>query len=255
MGATQRLSRDRLWGSTTRNHTRERRLESIPAKSLLTAFAAMPIPRRAPGRRFSLVAILALTVAALLANQRSMLANAEWAADQRLDVLAALGCADGVTPHQTRLARLYRRLDPTAMRRVVSSFMPEMDAGKRARGQQGIAIDGKAQRGRQASTDPPTGVIQSLRAVCHDTGIVLAQEAIARLGEQAEVELTVAPQLVACLDWTGRVLTGDALFCQPALVAGCIHRSGARHGAAGRLAGRHGLDNWAPAALERHVGR
>ena len=35
--------------------------------------------------------------------------------------------------------------------------------------------------------------------------------------EKAEAELTVAPAVLACLDWHGRVLTGDALLCQRAL--------------------------------------
>jgi hypothetical protein len=192
-------------------------MESITARSLLTAFDAIPDPRRTQGRRFSLAAILTLTVAALLANQRSVLAIAEWAADQPLAVLAALGFADGIAPHQTTLSRLYQRLDETATTQVVSAFLAGLDEGARARGQQGIAIDGKAQRGRQAYDDPPTGVVQALSAVGHTTGIVLAQEPIAHLGEQAEAELTVAPALLARLDWRGRVLTGDALFCQRTL--------------------------------------
>lgn len=47
--------------------------------------------------------------------------------------------------------------------------------------------------------------------------MVLAQEPIDAGGEKAEAELTVAPALIARLDWHGRVLTGDALFCQRAL--------------------------------------
>lgn len=35
--------------------------------------------------------------------------------------------------------------------------------------------------------------------------------------DKAEVELTVAPALLQQLDWSGRVLTGDALLCQRAL--------------------------------------
>jgi hypothetical protein len=192
-------------------------MESITAPSLLNAFDAIPDPRCAQGRRFSLAAMLTLTVAALLANQRSVLAIAEWAADQPREVLAALGVADGVTPHQTTLGRLYQRLDETATTQVVSTFMAGLDEGARARGQQGIAIDGKAQRGRQAYDDPPTGVVQVLSVVCHDTGMVLAQEPIAHLGDQAKAELTLAPALVARLDWRGRVLTGDALYCQRTL--------------------------------------
>ena len=41
-------------------------------------------------------------------------------------------------------------------------------------------------------------------------GQVLAQVAI----ENKEAELTVVSELIAQLDWQGRVLTGDAIFCQ-----------------------------------------
>ena len=45
--------------------------------------------------------------------------------------------------------------------------------------------------------------------------MALAHEPIAADAvTKAEAELTVAPALLAQLDWTGRVLTGDALFCQ-----------------------------------------
>lgn len=56
--------------------------------------------------------------------------------------------------------------------------------------------------------------MHALSAVLHGTGIVLAQEPITAGVDKAEAELAVAPTLLERLDWTGRVLTGDALFCQ-----------------------------------------
>ena len=50
---------------------------------LLAAFAAVPDPRHARGRRFALPALLALAVAAILANHLSVLAIAQWGARQR----------------------------------------------------------------------------------------------------------------------------------------------------------------------------
>ena len=72
---------------------------------------------------------------------------------------------------------------------------------------------GKAQRGRlrfQAGGCP----VHALAAFCHEQGVVLAQEPIGGTADKAEAELTVAPALLARVDWRGRVLTGDALFCQ-----------------------------------------
>jgi hypothetical protein len=46
-------------------------MQSITPGTWLDAFASVPDPCRPQGRRFSLAAILALTVCGLLANQRS----------------------------------------------------------------------------------------------------------------------------------------------------------------------------------------
>jgi predicted transposase YbfD/YdcC len=76
-----------------------------------------------------------------------------------------------------------------------------------------VAVDGKAQRGRllfQEGGCPG----QALTAFCHDQGVVLAQEPIEHGVDKSEAELTVAPALLARVAWPGRVLTGDALFCQ-----------------------------------------
>jgi len=73
-----------------------------------------------------------------------------------------------------------------------------------------------ARRSAAACAGPGGCPVHALSAFCYDTGIVLAQEPIlAPSGtDGGEAELTVAPVLIARLDWHGRVLTGDALFCQ-----------------------------------------
>jgi predicted transposase YbfD/YdcC len=85
--------------------------------------------------------------------------------------------------------------------------------GGDAQGSIGVAFDGKAQRGRLAGADRPEYPVHMLSAVLHDLGIVLAQMPLDHTAEKAEAELAAAPALVARLDWTGCVLTGDALYC------------------------------------------
>jgi predicted transposase YbfD/YdcC len=62
----------------------------------------------------------------------------------------------------------------------------------------------------------------------HEQGIVLAQEPIDsnEPADKAEAELTVAPALLARLDWHGRVMTGDALFCQRNLCQQVVQAGG-----------------------------
>ena len=52
----------------------------IHPDTLLAAFATIPDPRRAASVVYPLASLLALTVSALLTNQHSVLAIAEWAA-------------------------------------------------------------------------------------------------------------------------------------------------------------------------------
>lgn len=71
---------------------------SVSPESLAAAFAAVPDPRRAGRVIYPLSGLLALAVAALLANHHSVLAIAEWGARQRQEILAALGFPAGRTP-------------------------------------------------------------------------------------------------------------------------------------------------------------
>jgi len=198
---------------------------TFPVGALPHAFATIPDPRCAQGRRYSVAAILSLAVVAVLANHRSGLAIAEWGARQSSAIQRALGFTRGTMPHQTTIQRLFGRLDPTqlaaALHRV---FDPAAPGDVRERGSQGVAVDGKAQRGRLRHAAQPTHPTHAVTAFCHDLGGVLAQLVVD--AQQREAELTVAPRLIAQLDWQGRVLTGDALYCQQDLCAQVVEAGG-----------------------------
>ncbi|CCF85964.1 ISAs1 family transposase [Nitrolancea hollandica] len=201
--------------------------QAVSPTTLLAVFATVPDPRRRQGTRFPLPAILTLAVAAILANHRSVLAIAEWGASQSPTLLAAFGFPKGVTPHQSTLQRLFRRLDPVALSTALTRALePAARPNPLQRGSQGVAIDGKAQRGRLASATAPEYAVHALSACCHKLGVVLAQLPIVEAGDKSEAELTVAPRLLAGLDWRGRVFTGDALFCQRNLCQQVVEAGG-----------------------------
>lgn len=194
--------------------------------SLAAAFTRVPDPRRAASVTYPLVAVLALAVTAILANQLSELAIAQWATRQPAERLHALGFLAGRTPCQSTLQRLFCKLDGQALAEALSAhFAPVAVPLPVVAGSQGVAIDGKAQRGRLPF---PVGgsPVHALTAFCHEHGVVLAAEPIERGEEKSEAELTVAPALVARVVWPGRVLTGDALFCQRALCAQVLAAGG-----------------------------
>jgi predicted transposase YbfD/YdcC len=188
---------------------------SVSPTSLAAAFREVPDPRRGASVVYPLPAMLALAVAAILANHLSVLAIAEWGARQDAALLAALGFPTPRTPCQSTLQRLFRRLDGPALAAALTAcFAPSAVPAAEGDGQ-GIAIDGKAQRGRLrfAAGGCP---VHALSAFCHDRGVVLAHEPITAVAgaDKGEAELTVAPALLERIDWRRRVLTGDALFCQ-----------------------------------------
>jgi predicted transposase YbfD/YdcC len=186
----------------------------VSPQSLAAAFAAVPDPRRTASITYPLAAILTLAVSAILANHLSVLAITEWGARQTPTHLRTLGFAAGRTPCQSTLQRLFCKLEGVGLAQVLTTWFAPA-AVPAADEVQGVAIDGKAQRGRlQFAADGP---VHALSAFCHEAGVVLAHEPIAVTTAKAEAELTVAPALVERLDWHGRVLTGDALFCQRSL--------------------------------------
>lgn len=189
----------------------------VTPHGLLAALASIPDPRRRQGVRFTLSAIVALAVAAILSNHLSVLAIAEWGASQSQDLLRALGFPGGVTPHQSTIQRLFAKINPDLLSAALSKYFATITSSptERPRGSQGVAIDGKAQRGRLCF-DSSGCPVHALSAFLHDYGIVLASEPIENKGqtEKAEAELTVAPALIKRIDWQGRVMTADALLCQ-----------------------------------------
>lgn len=195
-------------------------LETLPQ-----AFARIPDPRRAQGTRYPVAAILSLAVVAVLANHTSVLAMAEWASRQTRQVRRALGFRRDTTPHQTTIQRLFGRLDPAAVAAAVQRvFDPPSPGELRPRGSQGVALDGKAQRGRLRHGATPTHPIHAVSAFCHDLGGVLAQLIVD--AQQHEAELSVVPDLIGQIDWQGRVLTGDALYCQQNLCTQVVEAGG-----------------------------
>ncbi len=202
-------------------------------------------PRRKQGKRFSITAILLLALAAILSNHLSELAIAEWGAGQSDEVKKALGFANGVTPHQSTIHRLFRRVNAeeveTAFRHI---FRQIVNSTQEKRGDRAVSIDGKAQRGRLKFEEKHGYPVHAVSLVDHQTGIVLSQGHVektdvalkeertdvaptSQLTEEQEQEyqeekkqkseLAVASRLIQHIDWKGKVLTGDALYCQRCL--------------------------------------
>jgi predicted transposase YbfD/YdcC len=190
-------------------------------------------PRRNQGQRFNITSILVLALAAMLSNHLSELAIAQWGAGQSEEIKKALGFENGVTPHQSTIQRLFQRLNveeiEAAFRRI---FLQSLNKDQEQRGECAVSIDGKVQKGRLKFEEEHGYPIHAVSLVDHQTGIVLTQGHVEKTdvetkskltGEEEQEakkqksELAVASRLIQHIDWTGKVLTGDALYCQRCL--------------------------------------
>jgi predicted transposase YbfD/YdcC len=174
-------------------------------------------------------------------------------------VKKVLGFDRGVTPHQTTIQRLFRRLNPEEVEAAFRHlFLPLFEKGKEERGGQALSIDGKAQRGRLKFEEENSYPVHAVSIVDHQTGVVLTQGHVEQ-GEEpeqseqnrnkvknkkakkkqnrkktqreqeedkAQSELAVASLLVKLIDWKGKVLTGDALYCQRLLCQALLQAGG-----------------------------
>ncbi len=209
-------------------------------------FEALPDPRaNQPNLQYPLAALLGAALVALLCNHLNELAIAQWLADQPLALKQALGFHTAKTPHQTTFNRLFSRLAIGPFESALTRhFDPQVIGTLRPRGSQAIAIDGKCQRTRAkfkteaeaeaeaesaTNPNPNPGAGQGKATPCHllslfshQLGLVLAQLAL----HNKEAELSVAPELLGQIEWLGRVLTGDAIFCQRKLCARVVEAGG-----------------------------
>jgi hypothetical protein len=99
-----------------------------------------------------------------------------------------------VTPHQTTIQRLFRRVSAeeleSALRRI---FLPMVNTKTEKRGEQIVSIDGKAHRGRLKFEEKQGYPVHAVSLLDHQTGIVLTQGHV----EKTDVEPEGEPALVA----------------------------------------------------------
>ncbi len=136
--------------------------------SLLQAFALVPDPRQASGRRHPLTAILTLATAAMLAGARSLYAIVQWGRLQEPAVVQALGFSRVRTPAVSTLHLVFKELDVEAFEAALAQWATAALGERPA----AIAIDGKALRGSHGEKLPGVDLVA---AYADAAGLVLAQ--------------------------------------------------------------------------------
>jgi hypothetical protein len=171
--------------------------------ALADALAAVPDPRAPRGKRYPLPAVLNLLAVALLAGLRSLEAVAQFGREHGPPLAHALGFRSRKTPCKAALSNLLRRLDAAAFERALARWVRARcpDLGD------ALAIDGKALRG--SATHELPGV-HLLAAYAPRVAAVVAQVRVANKTNEHKAAL----ELLGVLPLKGKVVTGDAMFCQ-----------------------------------------
>lgn len=184
--------------------------------SLLEALAQIPDPRDRRGLRHPLPAILALAVLAMLTGCRGYEAIAQLGRDKGHALAHALGFRRGKTPCKSTLSELFRALDIDAFEAALACWVaarlpqdPELL----------ISLDGKTLKGSRDGETPGQHLVA---ADATQARAVLGQLRVdARTNEHK-----AALQLLGILPLAGRVVRGDAMFCQRDLGARVIAGGG-----------------------------
>jgi hypothetical protein len=183
---------------------------------LLEILATLPDPRQLRGRRHPLAAILGLAVLAMLTGCKSYQAIAQFGRDKGFTLAHALGFRRGKTPTKSTYSVLFRRLDVVAFEAALSRWVASRlsDAQTTV-----LALDGKTLKGSKDGTLPGHHLVA---AYATEADAVLAQLRV----DAKTNEHKAALQLLGILPVKGRILTGDALFCQRDLCAAIVEAEG-----------------------------
>ncbi len=197
----------------------------MPALSLLEILSEVPDPRSRHGLVHPLPAILALTVLAMLRGCRGPVAIAQFGRDYGTPLAHALGFTRGKTPAASCLSELFSRLDAVAfeagLARWIRSRAPAAPAadGPTAPQEELVAVDGKTLRGSRDGTVPGQHLVAAYAPLVE---AVLVQVRV----DAKTNEHKAALQLLGILPVQGRVVTGDAMFCQRDVCAAIIAGGG-----------------------------
>jgi hypothetical protein len=176
--------------------------------SLFEALADVPDPRSRHGRRHPLLAILSLTVLAMLRGCKGPTAISQFGRDHGVELAHALGFRRGKTPAPSCLSDLYSVLDAAAfeaaLARWIASRTPPPAEGT---DKQPVSLDGKTLRGSRDGEAPGHHLVS---AYTHKHQAVLAQIRV----DAKTNEHKAALELLGILPVKGRVVLGDAMFCQ-----------------------------------------
>ena len=174
----------------------------------------VPDPRGKQGQDYALWSILSLAIVGLLCGRQGLKAAFLLGRGLSKRQRHALGFLNGTTPCHATLTETIRVIDARALAGILGGLC--LNAGTEGRH---VAIDGKTMR---ASKDGDGKAMHVLSAFCGGLQRLLGLEASRGKG----MEIPDALKLLERLDLTGKIVTGDAMFCQKTIAAKIVERGG-----------------------------
>jgi hypothetical protein len=200
-------------------------MEAQSAGSLLSFLADVPDPRSRHGRQHPLSAVLALVCCGIMCGAKSYAAIAQWAHDQDIRLMHRLGFTRK-PPKMGGIRKVLIALSPRAFEDALNRWAESL-LGRPVSSEplppEAFAIDGKTARG---SFDGLEKAVHLLSLVAHESGLTLAQTQVPNGGENKTNEHKTALQLLRGIVLEGRLITGDAMFCQRDLSQQIIDANG-----------------------------
>lgn len=176
---------------------------------LLAMLAEIPDPRGRQGRRHPMAAMLAAVICGLLSGATGCAAISQWVRTQETRVWHWLGFKRK-PPSENCFRILLARLPTDTLETVISSWISQLLSSREANSTNGlsaIAVDGKTLCGTLQQHGQS---IHLLSLLDHATAGVLRQLAMPPTTNEHKAAMLLPKQIA--LD--GRVVTGDAMFCQ-----------------------------------------
>jgi hypothetical protein len=183
--------------------------------TLAEALASVPDPRSRHGRRYPFVPVLCLVTLGLLMGKRTLGSIARLGRLYGPELLLALGFPRGRGPVKSALVRLLRRIDAPALEAALARWVaPRLPEGTTV-----ISIDGKVLCG---SRDGEVPGVHLVAAYAPEAEAVLGQIRVAAKTNEHKGAL----ELLGILPLAGKIIIGDAAFCQRDLAQQVIDQGG-----------------------------
>jgi hypothetical protein len=182
-------------------------MSSPGAGGLLAYLSQVPDPRGRKGRRHGLSAMLTAVVCGLLCGVRGYESLVEWLHELPVDVWHWMGYTRR-PPKKDCFRDLLMRLDPIDLERVLRAWVEALFSGSLDEEDlAGVSLDGKTLCG---TLRPLERAVHLLALVDHRTGYVLSQSRVDEKTNEHKAALPLLKEMVL----RGRVIVGDAMFCQ-----------------------------------------